>query len=572
MKRLVSFFVLLFLISQSLFSQINFVENAAALGVGVSTGDTYLGNGISFYDYNNDGWDDITLPTDAGSDVRFFKNVNGTFVEEFLNIPSTNFEQKQINWVDFDNDGDNDLFVTGEDDGNKLYENDGSFNFTDITVTAGFPNYATKTYGASWGDFNNDGFLDVFLSTRDGTYTYANMLFQNNGNGTFTDVSVVAGVSVSTLSFCSVFFDYDNDGWQDLYIANDKPYTSNLLYRNNGNGTFTDVSAASGTNIFMDAMSTTLGDFNNDGWFDLYIANSPVGNVLYKNNADGTFTDIAASSGTLTNSFCWSAVFLDAENDMDLDLYVSSSYDSDNAPFLPSAFFENNNNETFNMPSGVGFVGDDGESYSNAIGDIHNDGLPDLVVSNIDNESVYLFENLTTTTNNWLKVNLEGTTSNRDGVGSVIEISTSGNKQFRYTLNGEGYLGQNSKTQFFGLGSNTTIDYVKVTWLSGIVDIHYNISANQSIGITEGSDTLSSEQNSYVKTRVFPNPVKDVLNINSTQQLLSYDIFDILGKNLMTKSVYSNYVEIDLSNLPSGIYILRYLTEDKQVVKKIFKE
>ncbi len=565
----------LFLVFTSyLQAQINFVNQATNLGLVATAGDTYLGNGISFCDYNNDGWDDLSIATEQNSKVLFFKNVNGSFEVDNLNLPLNTSQQKQVVWVDVDNDGDKDLFVTSNTDGNKLYLNIGDSNFQDISVTSGLPTQNLETYGASWGDYNNDGFLDVFLSNRSESDMQPNYFYRNNGNNTFTDVTAQAGFDIdSHMTFCSAFFDYNNDGWQDIYLSSDKYFNQNFLYRNNGNGTFTDVSAASNTGISIDAMTTTIGDFNNDGWFDIYITNTPTdGNILYRNNGDGTFTNIAIFSGTRLNSFSWGAVFLDADNDMDEDIYVSCEFDGSNPLFRSSAFYKNRANSTFENSLNSGFVGDAARSYSNAIGDFNNDGFPDIAVSNINYENMYLWENQTNNGNNWLKVNLIGVVSNKDGIGSRIEISINGNKQYRYTLCGEGYLAQNSNTAFFGLGTNTTIDYIKITWLSGMVDYIENVNANQLIEITEGSYSLNIENEFKKAFLYYPNPVKNTLTLKSEKTIKSVTVYTVLGQEIYNNTYQSLKFKVDMSNFKSGIYIVKISfiseTETIQVLKE----
>ncbi len=566
------FFLLLYNFGIHLHAQIYFQDQATNLGVGDSGGSIYLGGGISFCDYNDDGWDDITIATQNGDPLKIYKNNgNGTFsLDTTFNFNNTS-EQKQVIWVDFDNDGDKDLYLTSDDSGNKLYRNDGA-TFTDITAASGLPTMNLFTYGASWGDYNNDGHLDVFISNRDVNLAIPNYLYQNNGNGTFTDVSVATGIGTgSHLSFCAAFFDYNNDGWQDIYIANDKVSHKNLLYSNNGNGTFTEIGESSGTNVAIDAMSTTIGDYNNDGWFDIYVTNGPPGNVLFKNNGNGTFTNEASSSGTIFNSVGWGAVFLDAENDGDLDLYVSGAMDGSIPSLISAAFYENNNNNTFTLANtSAGFVGDTRVSYGNAMGDIDNDGFPEIVVNNFGADNIFLWKNQTTSTNNWLKVNLEGTTSNKQGVGSRIEISAGGQTQYRYTLCGEGYLGQNSDTEFFGIGANTNINYVKITWLSGMQDILYNVTPNQQINIIEGSNPLSTDTFEAINTiSVYPNPTTGKLWINaSTNENFTYKMYDSKGV-LIKSGKIDGHNAINISQLSAGYYILKIIGKNGIFNKKV---
>ncbi|GAA3565284.1 hypothetical protein GCM10022395_14600 [Snuella lapsa] len=491
LKKNTKYFILLLaiLVINVVNGQINFIDRAESSGLGISCGTTYLGNGVSFYDYNKDGYDDLTFATEDGQNIRFFKNTGSNgFIEEHLNISELNYQTKQVNWVDIDNDGDKDLYVTSDTNGNRLFVNDGNLNFIDITNFSGLPEQNIFTYGASWGDYNNDGYLDVFICSFDSNKAIPNFLYKNNGDNTFTNVSESAGISsLGHLSFCAAFLDYNNDGWQDIYISNDRIFNPNILYKNNGDGTFTDKSQESKSDIRIDAMSVTIDDFDNDGWFDIYVTNSPDdGNVFLRNNGNGTFTDIAPSTGTKVFGVCWGAVFLDAENDKDLDLYVSSSLNGTSV-YNSSVFFENLGDNKFQSDINVGFFNDNKPSHSNAIGDVNNDGLYDIIVSNTDDEFINLWMNESVTNNNWLRIELEGTVSNRDGIGSVIEISANGTKQYRYTLCGEGYLSQNSSSEIFGVGSDTLVDYVKVKWLSGIEDYYYNVDVNQSLTLKEGT-------------------------------------------------------------------------------------
>ncbi|WP_299368546.1 FG-GAP-like repeat-containing protein [Winogradskyella sp.] len=550
-------------------AQISFINNASQLGINVTCGNTYLGNGISFFDYDNDGWDDITIGSADGDEIHFLKNINGNFVEQTLNISTNNWQNKQINWVDIDNDGDNDLFVTSDNSSVKLYENLGNMIMQDITATSGMLTDAFPTYGASWGDYNNDGFLDVFLSIWD--LDVPNILYKNNGDNTFTLVNSEAGLlSTGFLSFCSAFFDYNNDGFQDIYVSNDRSYNPNLLYKNNGDGTFTEVGEISGTDVTIDAMSVTIDDYNADGWLDIYITNDIPGNVLLKNNGDGTFTNMAQQTQTTFNSVGWGAVFLDADNDKDLDLYVSGEHDGSVLGYLSSAFYENNNDGTFSIDNSS-IPNDFAVSYSNAIGDTDNDGYPEIVVNNINHDNIFLWKNNSLQSNNWLKIKLEGTQSNKNGIGSLIEISISGQKQYRYTLCGEGYLSQNSATEIFGLGSNTTIDYVKVKWLSGIEDIVYGADINRVLHIVEGS-TLSLAESDLDTIVIFPNPVTNVLNIYGETDISKIEIYNALGNRVLSIKGNNGIKPLDLSSLNSGLYIIKIFSFDSSITSKFIKQ
>ncbi len=565
-------------------AQLLFEDTAQTRGVNFVTGDVMMGSGVSFYDFDNDGFDDLSFASKDGTGLKFYKNINGSFIEISLGtgLLNTDHLTRQLNWVDFDNDGDSDLFVTSTRFGtnsldeefyrNRLYENTGSLNFTEVTSLSGLPTTTLGTYGASWGDYNNDGFLDVFISNRDeGNRNY---LFENNGNGTFTDTSLAAGISqIHHLSFCSAWLDINNDGYQDLYISNDKIEEErfrNIMYKNNGDGTFTDISVSSGTDILIDAMTVTVADYNNDGWFDIYITNLGR-SVFLRNNGDETFTDVATETNTEFNSSAWCANFFDADNDGSQDLYVSGSLIGF-PQFLSGAFYLNDGNGLFSIPFDSGFESALASSFVNAYGDINNDGFPDLVETNADEEQVFLWENKTINNNNWIKINLEGVESNRDGIGSVIEISANGQTQYRYTHCGESYLSQNSKSEFFGLGDAAIIDSIKVTWLSGNVNIFKDIEVNQTFNIIEETSTLSDENINESRIRFYPNPSNDVLNIETRKCLNKIEIYNSLGETISTivaEECMAN--RFDISTLNKGVYFITLNFDNYTATRKLIK-
>ena len=566
-------------------AQLAFEDVATQVGVNYSYGDSEYGGGVSFADFNNDGWDDITYATEDGAQIYFFENNNGVFNLVTLNGISNTYKTKQVIWIDYDNDGDKDLFVTAIEGINEFYRNDGGMNFTNISSTIGFFQTDLFTYGTSFGDIDNDGDLDAFISNRTSTEQNQRNYLYRNDEGTFVDITQSSGIPIedeegnenSQLSFCTMFFDYNKDGFQDIYLANDKTDNINRLYKNLGNGTFEDVSVASGSGIAVNAMTTTLGDYNNDGWFDIYITNTQSsqagnGNVLLKNNGDGTFTNVAEETGTTFNSLAWGAVFLDADNDTLLDLYVSGGFDGSIGSFLSAAFYHQQNDGIFVIPQNIGFENDTRKSFSNAIGDINNDGKPDIIVCN-DTENNFLWENKTTNTNNWLKVKLEGVTTNRDGIGNTIEIFINGRSQYRYTLAGEGYISQNSYHEFFGLGEATEVDYVKVTWTgTNTEDIIYDVNANQSITIKEGIGVLTSndiQTNSLFS--LYPNPSNDgvfKLSVNNNKSN-TLKVYDLAGRLILKIKNLKDKDQFSLNHCKKGIYLAKVSSDHKSSTIKL---
>jgi hypothetical protein len=578
-------FILFLIFSNLSNAQLAFEDVATQVGVNYSYGDSEYGGGVSFADFNNDGWDDITYATEDGAQIYFFENNNGVFNLVTLNGISNTYKTKQVIWIDYDNDGDKDLFVTAIEGINEFYRNDGGMNFTNISSTIGFFQTDLFTYGTSFGDIDNDGDLDAFISNRTSTEQNQRNYLYRNDEGTFVDITQSSGIPIedeegnenSQLSFCTMFFDYNKDGFQDIYLANDKTDNINRLYKNLGNGTFEDVSVASGSGIAVNAMTTTLGDYNNDGWFDIYITNTQSsqagnGNVLLKNNGDGTFTNVAEETGTTFNSLAWGAVFLDADNDTLLDLYVSGGFDGSIGSFLSAAFYHQQNDGIFVIPQNIGFENDTRKSFSNAIGDINNDGKPDIIVCN-DTENNFLWENKTTNTNNWLKVKLEGVATNRDGIGNTIEIFINGRSQYRYTLAGEGYISQNSYHEFFGLGEATEVDYVKVTWTgTNTEDIIYDVNANQSITIKEGIGVLTSndiQTNSLFS--LYPNPSYDgvfKLSVNNNKSN-TLKVYDLAGRLILKIKNLKDKDQFSLNHCKKGIYLAKVSSDHKSSTIKL---
>jgi hypothetical protein len=491
---------LLFLIVAALLSSLQstsqvFYNIAEQQGIDITVDDNPYGGGVSFYDFNDDGWDDLTFSQTNGY-IEVYLNQSGAFQQLPIEIYGYG-KTKHMLWVDFDNDGDSDLLITADMSPLRLYENTGNLNMVAITDQSGLSQELAHTHGASFGDYNNDGFLDLYLSNYEtigdiqnpADYHKLNKLYLNNGDGTFTDQTLEAGVEDGfTMSFGSVWIDYNKDGWQDLYVINDKT-DSNTLFLNNGDETFTDVSTISLSGIVIDAMTATVGDYNNDSELDIYITNTPGGNKLLRGNPGDSFTDVSDSSGDMLDGYSWGAVWIDYDNNGFEDLYVATY--NPGLPPQENAFFINDGNSSFTSSSNTFSTGNVANSVCPAIGDFNNDGASDIVVHNLEPSEALIWKNVGTE-NNFIKVSIERVVSNRDGIGSWITVFCDGEMYTKYTMCGQNYLGQDSQHKIFGLGAHTTVDSIKVEWLSGIEDVLYNVEANQSISIVEGS-TITAE-------------------------------------------------------------------------------
>lgn len=465
------------------FSQGKFTNIAEAVGIQHTYGIGLPSGGVSAVDFDGDGLDDITLTTGSGSNLKFYLNMGNTFSLLELSLPSTDGESKQVIWVDFDNDGDKDLYITFLDSKNRLFRNDGNLTFTDITTSSGLDRDFLPTYSAAWADYDRDGYLDLYITDRKtGIFNQdmSNHLYRNQGDATFVESTIIAHVADSAKApFCAYFLDYDNDGWEDIYIAQDKK-TINTLFRNNHNGTFQNVSMETFTDLAMDAMSVTVGDYNNNGFLDIYITNISDGNKLLRNDGFGFFTEVANNTGTGFFNIGWGAQFLDIDNDKDLDLYVNGSRTGVSIP--PSALFINSGEGRFENSV---IAGDTATSFSNAVGDFNNDGFPDIVVNNPSPFKTFLWSN-GNTFNNWISIDLEGVLSNRDGIGTRMEVYLDGVKYIQHKQCGTGFLGQNSSVNNFGIGQHSHVDSLIIKWPSGHVERLFNVISNTKHHYKEG--------------------------------------------------------------------------------------
>ena len=460
-----------------------FIERSHELNVDLSGFDGFLGGGVSFVDIDGDGWDDLSFATGDGLLPLFYRNVGGRYVEYQLKGVTAICESKSVLWIDIDNDGDNDLFISCYNAPDQLFVNLNGIDFYDASTDYSLLDEAIESFGASAGDVDNDSFLDLYISTR--SIHNPNRFYNNNMGTSLEEMTTSSGLDNGfRLDFCSAFIDYNLDGFQDLYISSDYVHDNTLFENPGGIFPMLDAGANTGSDINISAMSVSPGDFDNDQDEDIYVTNIPIGNELLRNHLD-TFTREANDLGIGFFRTGWAANWLDYNNDTWLDLYVSTM-ESERAK--PNALFKNNGGIVFSEPffESAGIQGiDTVRTFSNATGDLDNDGNIDIMVYNASPYQPYLFHNQNED-NNYVKFSLEGVTSNRNAAGAKILVHVDGATLMRTVYAGEGYLNQNSYFQHFGLGEATLIDSVEIFWLGGNVDRLYNVEVNQFLQIDEG--------------------------------------------------------------------------------------
>ncbi|RMH95468.1 MAG: T9SS C-terminal target domain-containing protein, partial [Calditrichaeota bacterium] len=535
-----------------------------------------LGGGAAFCDYDNDGWEDLILATGLNEPVALYRNEGRFFryVTSSSGITDTG-ENKSLIWGDFDNDGWPDLFIANFEQSNRLYRNLHNGRFADYTAQAGLPADTLQSTAAAWVDYDNDGWLDLYVANYGNAHGHGdepNRLYRNNGDGTFSDVTAQAGLAgePNTKPLALAFFDYDNDGWPDLYICMDKGQRSSL-YHNNGDGTFSDVTAASGTGAHIDAMGIAVADYDRDGFLDFYITNGPPGNRFYRNNGDGTFTEMAVQAGIAVNRECWGTAFADFDNDGIADLFVAVAAGANRE----DALFRGDGVAFTDISHQVGIM-DASMGYGFAVADVDNDGGLDMVVVNhqfAGGDRTFLYKN-SLDRGNWLKVKTVGTTSNVSGIGARVRVVVAGQAQIQEVSGGSSYLSQHSQTLHFGLGTAPVADSVIVRWPSGVVDVLTHVSANQRLVVTEGSTVgigrAPSLPEGFFLSQNYPNPFNPVTSVKfgiGNTEWVRLKIYDLLGrevKTLVNRRLAAGHYTVqwdgtDNAGRPvaSGIYLYR---------------
>lgn len=458
----------------------------------------FLGAGVSFADFNGDYIDDLTF-ADFQGDLKFFAGTGDEegFTPVDFNLPAYPQEAKMVLWADIDNDGDQDLFVTYRLAANKLFLADGEGGLTDVSATCGINQASRKSFGASFGDYNADGFLDLFVCNYTSSFDEYpfNELYENNGDGTFTETTASQGLDVLGIqSFQGQWVDFNDDGLLDLHVVRDRIIYENYYFEQQPAGSilpFIEKGGETGLDVAINCMSTSVADYDGDLDSDVYLtAFAEDMNWLMLNDGEGNF-GIDDEEGDVpmnqvqVDAICWAANWLDVDNNGWEDLHVANGYSVyTNYPQVlgiyndePDALFYNTAGE-FTEADEPQFQTESTLSFATAVGDYNRDGFPDLV-SHAVGEFAQVLRG-TPNTNHWVKILLEGTESNRDGIGAKVIVHTSdGSSQLRMTYAGENYLGQNSRWEAFGLGDVLGIFSVEVQWPSGTTTTHTGIVMDQ---------------------------------------------------------------------------------------------
>ena len=506
------------------------------------------GGGVAVFDYDGDGWPDIFLVSGATFEELenphaprphrnklYRNNRDGTFtdVTEAAGLGSWGWGTGAAA-ADYDNDGCVDLYVTyfGY---NRLYHNNCDGTFTDVTAKAGVAAGGWST-GAAWGDYDHDGYLDLYVARyvdfrreevpHKGDTPYcqyggapvfcgprglkplAGILYHNNGDGTFTDVTRKAlGTQVpECYGFTPLWMDAENDGWPDLFVACDS--TPNLFFHNRGNGTFEEIGATAGCAYSRDGleqagMGADFGDYNHDGWLDIFVGHfADDYNTLYRNMGHGVFTDVTEEAKILWTSWpmvSWATKFIDYDLDGWPDLFITNGhvYPEADQWHMDVGYkqhpqvLQNQRDGTFrDVTASLG--GDllrEGLGRGAAFGVLDNDGDIDVVVNILDG-TPWLLRCDSPPDAQWILVRLIGTRSNRDGLGARVIVRAGGLEQMQEVHQSGGFCSSNDPRALFGLGTSAMIDELEVRWPSGPVQRFAHVKSRQIVTIKEGENSL----------------------------------------------------------------------------------
>lgn len=444
-----------------------FVDQALPRGLNYTMGTnfTHWGSGFAFADLDNDGDPDLILTGATNGRIALYQNNgSGQFTDRTSGsgiAASTNVTAIAV--ADYDADGDQDIFIARwQGFTNLLYRNEGNFTFTNVSVAAGLA-FDGAASGANWGDFDGDGWLDLYVSYRTGTAseTIQNKLFRNNANGTFTDVAPALGVeALDDPTLLATFIDYDNDSDPDLYLGTDKGSAeiwTNRLYRNDG-GTFTEVTEQANAAAHVDCMGIAIGDIDYNGYQDMFLTNVQFGHKLLMGDASGVFSEQAQAAGVEVFQVGWGCVFFDYNNDRTEDLFIAHVENTPNKLFRNPGHFPF---EDVSVPMGVSLSG---YSYVCAVADVDGDGDLDLgVATSLQRFRLYI--NNEGDNRHWLKLKLVGIGANRDAIGAQARVTHLGLTQMRELFAGQNYRCENERVLHFGMGNlGAPTERIEVQW------------------------------------------------------------------------------------------------------------
>lgn len=536
----------LLLTALSLPAQTNIFSKITSSPVVTRPGDS---RSVNWVDIDNDNDLDLFISNgpQAGQNNFLYKNNGSGGFTAVINDPIVQDGKPSdgATWADFDNDGDIDCFVVNWYGVNNLwYKNKGDGSFEQI-LSGNLVNDGGYSETASWGDYDNDGWLDLYVTNSDGDFK--NFLYRNLKDGTFQKMNAGPPVSDAFASRSVNWTDFNGDGKLDLFVSNEGNQNENL-YKNNGNGTFTKLTTGPLVTAAGKTMSSSWGDYDNDGDLDVFLANDQANDGLFRNEGNETFFKITGDPVVTSGGNSFGSQWADVDNDADLDLFVTNAFWG--GPWK-NFLFLNNGDGTFTKNLTEVVATDEGWSYGCAFGDWDSDGDLDLGVATClnANQSDYLYENHSAGNgNNWVEIKLIGTNSNRSAIGAKVRVTATINgqqvTQLREISAQSGYCGQNQLNAHFGLADADSVS-VTVQWPSGLEELFGNVGADQFLTIVEGQGISGVGQPPLSGTdsrvlRLKPNPVSDSVTLDWEQaeaETVLLKIMDLQGRVVISQKL-----------------------------------
>lgn len=582
-------------------------QSFTKITAGAIVNDGGASRSVNWIDYDNDGYLDLFVSNGLEGGERNFlykNNRDGSFTK-IISGPIVEHAQPYdgASWADTDGDGDVDCFVVNwYDSSNVFFLNNGGGVFARTNIGA---SQTDRGYSetCSWGDYDNDGRLDLYVSNSGSSSLGAkrNFLYHNTASG-FVKIDTGAIVTDQFFSRGVSWIDYDNDGDQDMFVVSERNQ-ANTLYKNRlketGAASFERiVSGAIATDV-ASSVSSSWADFDNDGDQDVFVANGwPFGqnDFLYLNNGNGTFGKVTSGDAVNDAAFSESSAWGDFDNDGDLDLFVTTAFASAGTKnFLYKNQLMENGTASLQKITAGDIVNDVGYSFGCAWGDYDRDGDLDLFVAKTfnENENNALYRNDNANGNHWILINCTGSGLNKSGIGAKVRVKATinGNTvwQTRIVEGQSGYCGQNLQLHF-GLGNATSIDSMKIEWPSGNVESFLNVIADRIVTAIEGGGITSVGQQHHAFPDVFelqqnyPNPFNPtttiVFSVGTVDPVAfagsntSLRVFDVLGKEIATlvnerKNAGEHSLVFDAGHLASGVYLYELRSGDLSLTKKM---
>jgi hypothetical protein len=566
------------------FSSIANSQSFTKITSGAIVNDGGWSYGCCWADFNNDGKQDLFVcnnQTGNKNNMLYLNNGDGTFTKVTSGVVVTDGGSSYgCTAADYDNNGTIDLFVSNYGENNFLYSGNGDGSFAKITAGS-IVNDGGNSTGCAWADYDKDGYVDLFVCNRN----QANFLYHNNGNGTFTKITSGAIVTNVSNSGGCAWADYDNDGYPDLFVANAGPAVD-YLYHNNGNSTFTQVTGDPVVSDILHSSGGSWGDYNNDGYQDLFVTCGVIGSGndrLFRNNGNGTFTKIL--SDPIVNTVHWAggSSWGDFNNDGWLDMFVGG-YDG------PNFLFRNDASGSF-VKIDTGILATDG-NYKEGAGwcDYDNDGNPDIFTArnNYFGGNNCLYRN-NGTNNKFINIKCVGMISNKCGIGAKVYVKANTGSgsitQMREisSQTGGSISGMNCLNAVFGLGNTVIVDSVIIKWPSGITDRYGQLLPNRFLTAVEGQGITDVKINSAVipskfsLSQNYPNPFNPstVITFETAKpEFISLSVYDILGREvavLVEENLKPGTYKVtwNASAFSGGIYFYRIKSGGFTDVKKM---